>query len=114
MAHTLDRTPLNKTAPAPPSPAAAAAEKAAQWLQQASEYEAFADTLTDHTLKIAYRDLAKDLRARADRVKTQPVRAALDIAEAARIRKAGAASTDPATRHEFNAAADAIERGETR
>lgn len=107
---------LNKTAPAapPPTPRGLAAEKAAEWRGEAERYEAFADTLTDHALKASYRDLAKDLRTRAARALAEPVQAALDIAEAARIRKAAAASSDPAMRREFNAAADRIERGGAR
>jgi len=115
MAHTLARAPLNKTAPTPPpAPAAVAAERSAQWRRQADEYDAFAASLSDYTLKAAYRDLAKDLRARADRVAIEPVTAARDIARADTIRRTAADCTDPALRREMNAAAAAIERGEAR
>lgn len=114
MAHTLARAPLNKPASSPPTPAAAAAEKAVQWRRQAEEYETFAGTLSDYTLKAAYRDLATDLRARADRFAIEPISAARDIALADTIRKTAADCTDLSLRREMNAAATAIERGEAR
>lgn len=104
MAHTLD----------PVAAENAVTELADQWRKEADGYETFADSVRDQVLASEYRRLAKDLRGRVARLLADPVRAAMDLAEAAKIRKSAAASTDLQTRRELSAVADQIERGEAR
>lgn len=79
---------------------------------QAASYRAFAESV-DLELGRAYRELASDVEARANRLLKSPI-ATDDLVRARRLREMADRSTDPTLRRQLLRAAREVERGPSR
>lgn len=88
------------------------ADLATELNKQAAGYEQFAEQVGG-ALRRPYLDQAAALRARANRLTSDPM-AAFDLVKAEQVRKTAAATGDPVLAKTLRAGAAAIERGEHR